>query len=418
MGQKSILSVNAGSSSVKITFYTFENPPKVIANAQVSGLTAPPATLKYTAGDKERKEELKENEVNTPQDAFKILLKRCFSDPELSEVASADDLAYICHRIVHGGDFEGEVTINDETYHELEKLEDLAPLHNSSALEIVRLARKELPKVTSVTFFDSSFHKTMPPYVTTYPIDQETAKRNKLRKYGFHGISYSFILRSVAEKLGKPVNKTNLIALHVGSGASMCAIKNGESIDTTMGLTPLAGLPGATRSGDIDPSLVFHYTSEAGKLSPASTKEMHISTAEEILNKKSGWKVLTGTTDFSQIGVENPPSEQHKLAFDILVDRIAGYIGNYFVKLGGEVDGLVFAGGIGEKSDLLRKVVTEKVKCLGFELDGGRNEEVGEGVVEDISGKSGEGGKRVFVCQTDEQFEMAYGCVQRQGTGN
>ncbi|KAL4791834.1 Acetokinase family-domain-containing protein [Aspergillus venezuelensis] len=415
MGQKSILSVNAGSSSVKITFYTLENPPKVIANAQVSGLTTPPATLKYSAGDKERKQELKEDEANTPQDAFKLLLDWCFKDSELSELASADDLAFICHRIVHGGDFEGEVTINDETYHQLEQLEDLAPLHNFSALEIVRLARKELPKVTSVTFFDSSFHKTMPPYVTTYPIDQETAKRNKLRKYGFHGISYSFILRSVAEKLGKPVNKTNLIALHAGSGASMCAIKNGESIDTTMGLTPLAGLPGATRSGDIDPSLVFHYTSEAGKLSPASTKEMHISTAEEILNKKSGWKVLTGTTDFAEIGVENPPSENHKLAFDILVDRIVGYIGNYFVKLGGEVDGLVFAGGIGEKSDLLRKVVTEKVGCLGFKLDGGLNEKGPEETVTEIS-KGGSGEKKVFICQTDEQFEMAYGCVQKQGT--
>ncbi|KAL4953822.1 acetate kinase [Aspergillus filifer] len=418
MGQKSILSVNAGSSSVKITFYTLENPPKVIANAQVSGLTAPPATLKYTAGDKECKQELKEDEANTPQDAFKLLLDWCFKDSELTEVANADDLAYICHRIVHGGDFGGEVTINDETYQQLEQLEDLAPLHNFSALEIVRLARKELPKVTSVTFFDSSFHKTMPPYVTTYPIDQETAKRNKLRKYGFHGISYSFILRSVAEELGKPVNKTSLIALHIGSGASVCAIKNGESIDTTMGLTPLAGLPGATRSGDIDPSLVFHYTSEAGKLSPASTKELHISTAEEILNKKSGWKVLTGTTDFAQIGVEDPPSENHKLAFDILVDRIVGYIGNYFVKLGGEVDGLVFAGGIGEKSDLLRKVVTEKVGCLGFKLDGGLNEKgPGEETVKEISeGGCGNDEKRVFICQTDEQFEMAYGCVQNQGT--
>ncbi|KAL4924341.1 putative acetate kinase [Aspergillus undulatus] len=420
MPQKSILSVNAGSSSVKITFYTLENSPKAIANAQVSGLTAPPATLKYTAGDKEHKEELKEGEASSPQDAFKLLLKRCFTDPELSEIASADDLAYICHRIVHGGDFEGEVVIDDETYHQLEQLEDLAPLHNFSALEIVRLARKELPKVTSLTFFDSSFHKTMPAYVTTYPIDQETAKRNKLRKYGFHGISYSFILRSVAKKLGKLVDKTNLIALHIGSGASMCAIRNGQSVDTTMGLTPLAGLPGATRSGDIDPSLVFHYTSEAGKLSPASTKEMHISTAEEILNKKSGWKVLTGTTDFAQIGVPNPPSAAHKLAFDILVDRIVGYIGNYFVKLDGDVDGLVFAGGIGEKSALLREVVVGKVGCLGFKLDGGRNVETGSETVSEISGGSEgdgkDGKKRVFVCQTDEQFEMAYGCVQRQGT--
>ncbi|RDW86353.1 putative acetate kinase [Aspergillus mulundensis] len=418
MPRKSILSVNAGSSSVKITFYTYTQTPSVIATAQVSGITAPPAKLKYSVGEKEKKEELKEK-VSSGQDAFKLLLDRCINDPDLKDVASPDDLAYICHRVVHGGDFEGAVVINEETYHQLEELEDLAPLHNFSALEIVRLCKKELPNVQSITFFDSSFHKTLPPYVTTYPIDQETAKRNKLRKYGFHGISYSFILRSVAEYLKKPVEKTSLIALHIGSGASICAIKDGRSVDTSMGLTPLAGLPGATRSGDIDPSLVFHYTSEAGKLSPASTKEMHISTAEEILNKKSGWKVLTGTTDFSQIAVENPPSEQHKLAFDILVDRIVGYIGNYFVKLDGQVDGLVFAGGIGEKSALLRKAIVEKTRCLGFAVDSEKNEK-GPGedeTVVDITASSKSDERRVFICQTDEQFEMAFNCIQTQGLG-
>ncbi|KAJ0424181.1 Acetokinase family-domain-containing protein [Aspergillus carlsbadensis] len=406
MTPKSILSVNAGSSSVKITFYTYEKTPQVIANAQVSGITAAPAKFKYTLGDKKREEGLKEP-INTPQDAFKLLLERCFEDSDLSDVASSDDLAYICHRIVHGGELESSVVINNETYHQLEQLEDLAPLHNFSALEIMRLCRKELPNVQSVTFFDTSFHKTLPAYVTTYPIDQETAKSNKLRKYGFHGISYSFILRSVAEHLNKPIDKTNLIALHIGSGASICAIKDGKSIDTSMGLTPLAGLPGATRSGDIDPSLVFHYTSEAGKLSPASTKEMHISTAEEILNKKSGWKVLTGTTDFSQIAVKDPPTPQHKLAFDIFVDRIVGFVGNYFVKLDGQVDALVFAGGIGEKSALLRNVVVEKIRSLGFYIDGSANDtgpSESETVV-DIAEKS-ENVRRVLICQTDEQVRI------------
>ncbi|KAL2827078.1 Acetokinase family-domain-containing protein [Aspergillus cavernicola] len=415
---KSILSVNAGSSSVKATFYTFEKTPKAIANAQISGITAPPATFKYTFGDKQREEELKE-ELNTPQDAFKLLLKRCFTDPELSEITSSDDLAYICHRIVHGGDFESSVVIDDETYHQLEQLEDLAPLHNFSALEIVRLCRKELPNVQSVTFFDSSFHRTMPPCVTTYPIDQDTAKSNKLRKYGFHGISYSFILRSVAEHLTKPAEKTNLIALHIGSGASICAIKEGKSIDTSMGLTPLAGLPGATRSGDIDPSLVFHYTSEAGKLSPASTKEMHISTAEEILNKKSGWKALTGTTDFSQIAVAKPPTAEHKLAFDILVDRIVGFIGNYYVKLDGVVDALVFAGGIGEKSALLRNAIIEKCRSLGFGFDSAANDKGVDGqTVMDITSKSGNAKQVLIGTGTDDvplQFEMAYNCIQTQG---
>ncbi|KAJ5341131.1 Acetate/Proprionate kinase [Penicillium brevicompactum] len=430
---KSILSVNAGSSSVKVNFYTAENPPRPIAHAEISGITAPPPKLKYQQGDKSHKEEIKEK-LTTPQDAFNYLLKRCFEDPELSEVTSADDLAYICHRIVHGGDYHDAVEINDETYHHLESFEDLAPLHNFSALEIVRHCRAELPKVRSITFFDSAFHHTIPEPVRTYAINQEVAKANGLRKYGFHGISYSFILRSVAQFLSKPADKTNLIVMHIGSGASICAIKNGESIDTSavqiafaenstlqyeytnasirMGLTPLAGLPGATRSGDIDPSLVFHYTNEAGKLSPASTKEMHISTAEDILNKQSGWKALTGTTDFSEIAVSDPPTKAHKLAFDIFVDRIVGYIGNYYLKLNGQIDGVVFSGGIGEKSALLRKTLVDKCQCLGLALDDAANDkgpEDGE-TVKDLSKGSGKG-PRVLICQTNEQFEMAYHCA-------
>ncbi|KAJ5174542.1 acetate kinase [Penicillium canariense] len=406
-----ILAVNAGSSSVKVTFYTFANPPQAIADAQVSGITAPPPTLKYRRGPVKIKEELQE-QFRTPQAAFQYLLQRCFRDPELSEVASDRDLAYICHRVVHGGDYREAVEINDETLHHLEALEDLAPLHNFSALEIVRLCRKELPSVTSITFFDSAFHHTLPVYVRTYPINQQIAKANGLRKYGFHGISYSFITRSVAQFLGTSQEQTNLIVMHIGSGASICAIKEGKSVDTSMGLTPLAGLPGATRSGDIDPSLVFHYTSEAGKLSPASTKEMHISTAEEILNKQSGWKALTGTTDFSQIAVENPPSEAHQLAFDILVDRILGYIGNYYVKLDGQVDALVFAGGIGEKSAMLRRTLVEKCQSLGMAIDTEANDKGPEDnqTVIDISKGAGKG-PRVLICQTNEQFEMAYRTV-------
>ncbi|KAJ5132488.1 hypothetical protein N7448_006646 [Penicillium atrosanguineum] len=412
---KTVLAVNAGSSSVKITFYTFENPPKAIADAQISGITAPPPALKFQRTGSTKHQEKLQEKLSTPQDAFKYLLKRCFDDPELSEVASESDLAYICHRVVHGGDYQDSVEINDDTMHHLEALEDLAPLHNFSALEIIRLCRKELPSVPSITFFDSAFHHTMPDYVRTYPIDQTIAKANGLRKYGFHGISYSFILRSVAEFLQKPQEKTNLIVMHIGSGASICVIKEGKSIDTSMGLTPLAGLPGATRSGDIDPSLVFHYTSDAGKLSPTATKEMHISTAEEILNKKSGWKALTGTTDFAEIAVESPPSEAHKLAFDILVDRILGYIGNYYVKLGGEVDALVFAGGIGEKSALLRRTLSEKCKSLGIAIDSEANDKGPEDdeTVKDISKGAGKG-PRVLICQTNEQFEMAYHCIRKR----
>ena len=178
-----------------------------------------------------------------------------------------------------------------------------------------------------------------------------------------------------------------------------------------MGLTPLDGLPGATRSGSIDPSLIFHFTHDAGRPSPSSTKEMHISAAEEILNKKSGWKALTGTTDFGVIsGSEDPKC---KLAFDIFVDRICGFVGSYYVKLEGQVDALVFAGGIGEKGSRLRAAVVRKCRCLGFEIDGRKNEnEKGDGEDEVMSIGVEAARHQVLVVQTDEEYQMASECLE------
>jgi acetate kinase len=259
-----------------------------------------------------------------------------------------------------------------------------------------------------VAFFDTSFHQTIPAANHTYVIDQGIAKHNKLRKYGFHGISYAFITRTVASYLQKPQDQLNIIALHLGSGASVCAIREGKSLDTTMGLTPLAGLPGATRSGDIDASLIFHYTHRAGRPSRSSTKELHITFAEEILNKRSGWRALTGTTDFGEISASDKP--ECVLAFDIFVDRILGYVGNYYVKLGGKVDAIVFAGGIGERAAKLRATVIERLACLGFKLDQVKNDSLEQtGHVAEIG--DGESKHRVLVCRTDEQLEMARGCL-------
>jgi acetate kinase len=154
---------------------------------------------------------------------------------------------------VHGADYDHAKIINEDTYKHLEELSDLAPLHNGAALAIVDTCTKQLPRAANIACFDSQFHATIPPHIRTYPIDQKIAKKNFLRKYGFHGISYSFITRSVAQFLRKEPSQLNIIALHLGSGASACAIKDGKSWDTSMGLTPLAGLPGATRSGSIDP---------------------------------------------------------------------------------------------------------------------------------------------------------------------
>lgn len=280
-----ILSINSGSSSVKVSIYKSAapgHPPVQLADAQISGLTAPPASLTYERGS-DKVEGQKVKDINSNEDAFKYILDHLVNDKGLSEISSRDDITHACHRVVHGGDYPAAHVVDEDTYHHLEDLTDLAPLHNASALAIIKACTKALPKAKNIAYFDSSFHATIPEAIRTYPIDPEIAKKNKLRKYGFHGISYAFITRSVAEYLQKPESETNIIALHLGSGASACAIQNGKSLDNSMGLTPLAGLPGATRSGDVDPSLIFHFTHDAGKPSRSSTKEMHISQVGDAL---------------------------------------------------------------------------------------------------------------------------------------
>lgn len=253
---KIILSINAGSSSVKISVFSASHgqEPVELAETQIDGLTAPPPRLKYTRGGKSiAKGKEIDKTISSQNEAFQYMLDQLINDLDFKEISSKKDIPIACHRVVHGGDFDRPQIITRGTYTQLEALTDLAPLHNSSALEIVRFCVKELPETRNIAVFDSQFHQSIPEHIRTYPIDQTIAKKNKLRKYGFHGISYSFIARSVARFLGKEQNKMNLIILHLGSGASVCALKNGRSWDTSMGLTPLAGLPGATRSGSLDP---------------------------------------------------------------------------------------------------------------------------------------------------------------------
>ncbi|KAF6757149.1 acetate kinase [Ephemerocybe angulata] len=443
-----ILALNSGSSSLKITLYSRRSPspnspndaPAVdlVLSASISDISAPPAKfkLKGTAaaksGSSEGSSVSKEESVDSIRDhasAFDYFL-RC-----LEEEASIkqEDIQYICHRVVHGGNFAKPVVITKESYEDIEHLTDLAPLHNGAALSVIQVCIDKLPHAKSIAYFDTTFHRPMPVHIASVALDQEIAKKKGLKKYGFHGLSYGFILRSVAKFLNKPTEQLNLIVLHLGSGASACAIKAGQSLDTSMGLTPVSGLPGATRSGAIDPSLIFHYTNRAGKIThkPSAAVPVDVTVAEDILNRHAGWKVLTGTTDFGLIAERAELEDEdegvaernvYRLAFELFVDRILNYVGAYYLKLDGQVDALVFAGGIGEKSVPLREAIARKVRCLGFEvLDEKNNADVGEskGTVVSISvpdtEKSGPGAggrnKQILVCHTDEQFEMANDCA-------
>ncbi|RDB26332.1 putative acetate kinase [Hypsizygus marmoreus] len=413
-----ILSVNAGSSSLKISLYrrtdSSDIPVKLILTSSISNISAPPATFAFNGTS----EPVSETDITDHASAFAYFLSRL----DGKDGENRTEIRHICHRVVHGGDFTTRVVIDDNSYNRIQSLSDLAPLHNGAALSVIKACIKNIPESTSIAYFDSAFHRSIPPHISTYAIDQAIATQRGLKKYGFHGLSYSFILRAVSRFLQKPSSSLNLIVLHLGSGASACAIQAGKSLDTSMGLTPLSGLPGATRSGIVDPSLIFHYTNKAGRMThdPGMAINLH---AEDILNRKSGWKSLTGTTDFRVItdradlsssspatslnGKPNP----NRLAFDIFVDRILDYIGGYHLKLAGQVDALVFSGGIGERSKELRAVLGEKVKCLGYvDLDEEKNNNLGDGVVIDIGIETADG-KRMLVCRTDEQVEMARACA-------
>ncbi|KAI0925724.1 hypothetical protein AcV5_008384 [Taiwanofungus camphoratus] len=436
-----ILSVNAGSSSLKISLYRRDgrgrstrqpmgrrdDPVDLLLTSSISSMSAPPALFTFQLVSHEQGREVKKEPVDGVKDhtsAFEHFLRY------LKQEASIDreEIVHVCHRVVHGGDYLEPVVISEESYHHIERLSDLAPLHNGSALSVMKACIQALPKANSIAYFDTSFHRSIPLHIASYAINQEIAQKRGLKKYGFHGLSYAYILSAVSHYLQKDPSSTNLIVMHLGSGASMVAIKGGKSLDTTMGLTPLNGLPGATRSGAIDPSLIFHYTNKAGRISHdrSTAVDVRVSQAEDILNTKSGWKALTGTTDFGEVvqRMKNAAGAQGgwgseakwRLVFDLFVDRIVGYVGSYFVKLGGDVDALVFSGGIGEKSMELREAVTEKATCLGFALDGGANEKAKDsgGVVVDI-GKNKDA-RRVLVCRTDEQVCLLPYLESRQRT--
>lgn len=398
-----------GSSSLKLALFAATQDPHLLCTWSVSEIGSENVRVKYSGRANIDSEP---DRINSHVHAFERFLEVLDSDDD--NQWKSRQISHICHRVVHGGSYTNPVQIDKSTLDRLTALSDLAPLHNDRALNIISTCHNSLPNARSIAFFDSAFHSSLPLHVYTYPIDLAVARQNNLRKYGFHGLSYAFILRSVAAFFDKPQSQTSLIVLHLGAGASACAIQNGLSIDTSMGLTPLSGLPGATRSGDIDPSLIFHYAAESrnvGRMSHDKTRSMHITEAEKILNTEAGWRSLTGTSDFREIVSSQEPS--HRLAVDILVDRICHYIGAYYVQLQGSIDALVFSGGLGENSAYLRQRVVERCKCLGFDsLSHEKNNDLPPDKIVFEIGDAG-GKIKVIVCKTNEELEIARQCVMK-----
>ena len=261
------------------------------------------------------------------------------------------DIDAVGHRVVHGGEkFRNSVLIDDEVMEAIKDLIPLAPLHNPANLEGIKVVRQKAPNIPQIAVFDTAFHATLDKEAFIYALPYEMYEKNKVRRYGFHGTSHAYLLQEAATLLNKKVQETNIITLHLGNGASACAIKNGKSCDTSMGFTPLEGLVMGTRCGDIDPAIVLFMQNEL---------DLSADEVDALLNKKSGLLGLCGENDVRNI--ERRKDDKAKLALDIMVRRIQKYIGAYMIVLE-DVDAVVFSGGIGENSLYVReRVMNNKI---------------------------------------------------------
>ncbi|MFE0760081.1 acetate kinase [Streptomyces smyrnaeus] len=306
------------------------------------------------------------------------------------------DLAAIGHRVVHGGlKLTAPTVVDDAVLKEIERLVPVAPLHNPANVTGIRTAQRLRPDLPQVAVFDTAFHSTMPEHAARYAIDTETADAHRVRRYGFHGTSHAYVSRKAAELLGKDPAEVNLIVLHLGNGASASAVRGGRCEDTSMGLTPLEGLVMGTRSGDIDPAVVFHLGRVAG---------MDVDEVDELLNKRSGLLGLCGANDMREIRRRVDAGDAAAtLAFDIYIHRLRKYIGAYYAVLG-KVDAVVFTAGVGENAAPVREAAVAGLEELGLAVDGELNAAGGK-EARLISPEYAR--VKVAVVPTDEELEIA-----------
>jgi acetate kinase len=304
-----------------------------------------------------------------------------------------DDLAAVGHRVVHGGPaFSSATLIDDDVVAQVEAMVPLAPLHNPAALTGISVARKLLPSVPQVAVFDTAFHATIPPEGVAWAIDAGLADRWGIRRYGFHGTSHAYVSRRTAALLGRPVADTNVITLHLGNGASACAVQGGHSVATTMGLSPQGGLVMGTRSGDIDPTVVFHLHRVAG---------LPIDEIETSLTRHAGLLGMTGENDLRAVLRRRDAGDPAAtLAFDVYCRRIREYVGAYMAVLG-RVDAITFTAGVGENSAAVRAASLSGLEALGIVLDPLRNTAGEERISPDDAPIA------VCVVPTDEELEIA-----------
>jgi len=354
-----IMAINAGSSSLK--FQLLEMPTEVlIASGVVERIGIKDSIFSIKYEGKKFKETLA---IKNHKMAVDMLLDKLI---ELKIVNTLDDIEGIGHRVVHGGEkFSDSVIITQEVLDVIDEMSDLAPLHNPANLTGIQAFKEALPNIPAVAVFDTAFHQTMDPIAFMYSVPYEWYTKYGVRKYGFHGTSHKYVSQRAAIMLGKDIEDTKLIICHIGNGASLCAVDGGKSIDTSMGFTPLAGIPMGTRSGDIDPAIVQFISEKENK---------SLDDVIDELNKKSGYLGLSGFSSDSRDLWEavSRGEERSILAVQKQARIIADYIGAYYLALG-RCDAICFTAGIGENATETRELVVEKIKALGIVLDKKKN---------------------------------------------
>ncbi|MEQ8235977.1 MAG: acetate kinase [Syntrophomonadaceae bacterium] len=395
-----VLVVNAGSSSIKYQVFDMTDE-SVLAKGLVDRVGIPGTTLKHEPAGKD--DVLIKKDLPNHTEGMKLVLEVLINE-EYGCIKSMDEVGAVGHRVVHGGeDFAASVVIDDKVKKVIRDCFDVAPLHNPPNLMGIEACQELMPNVPHVAVFDTAFHQTMTAGNFMYALPYDVYEKYKVRRYGFHGTSHFYVSHRAADMLGKPYADCKIITLHLGNGASMAAIKDGRVIDTSMGFTPLEGLVMGTRSGDIDPAIVFFLMDKLN---------MDASEANNYFNKKSGLLGLSGVSNDLRDILEAADSgnERAQLALDVYYNKIKGYIGNYIAKLNG-CDCLVFTAGVGENGIDVRENICKDLEALGIKMDAPKNKVRGKEV--DVAADDSK--IRIFIIPTNEELVIArdtYGLAQ------
>ena len=398
-----IFIINSGSSSIKFQLIDFENRV-VIAKGLCERIGLDNSKLNYTFGEEKKSVAL---EIHDHAEGINQIIN-ILIDPEKGVIREKSEIDAVGHRVVHAGEnFSKTVILDDEKIDKIRELIPLAPLHNPPNIIGIEAVRKHLPGVPMTAVFDTAFHQTMPEYAYMYPIPYKYYVEQKIRRYGFHGTSHFFVAKEGAKKLGKPLNEVKIITCHLGNGSSMAAIKYGESIDTSMGFTPLEGMMMGTRCGDIDPAIPLFLQ---------STHSCNSEDVNMIFNRMSGIMGISGvSSDMRDVEkAAEDGNERAELAINMFAYRIRKYIGAYIAALNG-VDLIIFTAGIGERDIIVRERTLTDMDFLGINFDKEKN----DGVFGEFGEISKEGSPvRVMVIPTNEELEIAEQTVEVLKNGN